>query len=309
MTGVLLVNMGGPESPEELRQFLKLMFLDKHIIPAPAIVRSFLSRYISSTRYKRSWDKYKAINGTPIKKNTEVLAARLQSEMGDKYDIGVAYSYSPPLIPDAIKQFAGKHVDKLIVIPLYPHSSFTTTHSVLADISKTNLHYPELKVRMVEEFHESPQFVSFWVCNIMDHIKRLKLSNPYLLFSAHSIPLTFIEKGDSYPNSIELSAKLIAQTLDMEHAVSYQSHMKPKSWLGPDISATIRCLAEEGKKEIVIIPFSFASENLETLYDLDKQIIPLSVKETNINLSRVVIPQDDPLFIDTLKELIHDFNY
>jgi protoporphyrin/coproporphyrin ferrochelatase len=308
MTGVLLVNMGGPETPEELRKFLRLMFLDKHIIPASLLIREFLSFYISNTRYKKSWERYSIIGGTPLKKNTATLAELLQTSLGNTYKVKAAYSYSEPFISEALQEFVSEDILKVIAVPLYPHYSITTTASVEYDIHKTVARLPELKVRITPEFYGYVHFIEFWNDAISSHIKEQNLKDPFLLFSAHSIPLSFIKKGDSYPRAIEESAKLIAHASGNDHAVSFQSGMNPKTWLGPDTVFTIQRLAAEGKKEIVIIPVSFVSENLETLYDLDRQIVPLSRQENNIHISRVSIPEKDPVFCEIIKELVHEFD-
>jgi protoporphyrin/coproporphyrin ferrochelatase len=309
MTGILLVNMGGPGSPEELRKFLKLMFLDRHIIPAPYIIRSLLSKYISGTRYKKSWKRYKAIGGTPIIKSTRALAEILQEELGSSYKVKIAFSYSEPYISDSMASFVEEGITRVIAIPLYPHASFKTTSSVIFDIKNSQEKYQGLHTRVVFEFFDNPHFISFWTCCLMKHIRDMKIKEPFLLFSTHSIPISCIKRGDTYKQSVEGSAKMIAHSIGLEFAISYQSQMNQKKWLGPDTMVTLRRLAAEGKKEIVIVPFSFVSENLETLYDLDKIIIPESHKEIGTGISRVMIPEYDPLFIEMLKDLVNDFNY
>lgn len=304
MTGILLVNMGGPESPAELKQFLRLMFLDKHIIPAPYLIRNLLSLYISSTRYKKSWLKYEKIGGTPLKKNTNLLAETLQLELGNSYSVKIAYSYSEPFLSDIFSEFCKAGIAQVIIIPLYPQASITTTSSVVFDIEKLKQKYLTLEFLIVPEFYKNKKFINYWCDAIQNHISKHKLSSPLLLFSAHSIPLSFIKKGDTYQKGIEESAKLIAENIGFNYRVSYQSGMNPKTWLGPDTIILLESLVAEGHKEIVIIPISFVSENLETLYDLDQDIVPSCTQKLNINLSRVLIPAVHPSFVELLKELV-----
>jgi ferrochelatase len=306
MTGVLLVNMGGPESPEELKQFLRLMFLDKHIIPAPWLIRNFLSLYISNNRYKKSWERYKLIGGTPLKKDTQGMAILLQKSLGNDFVVKPAYSYSEPFITKALNQFLEEKVNRVIVVPLYPQASITTTQSVKADIEKVrNL---PVKINVIHEFYRNQKFISFWSEAILQHIKTNNLKNPILIFSAHSIPKSFIKKGDTYKKGIEESAKLISDLALLEYHVSYQSGMNPKTWLGPDTVDTIEHLIENAKDEIIIVPISFIGENLETLYDLDQVIVP-QFKNSNVHVSRVRIPENSPIFIEMLKEFVYEYNH
>ncbi|PIP53741.1 MAG: hypothetical protein COX07_09100, partial [Bacteroidetes bacterium CG23_combo_of_CG06-09_8_20_14_all_32_9] len=140
---------------------------------------------------------------------------------------------------------------------------------------------------------------------ITNHIKTNNLSKPFLLFSAHSIPLSFIKKGDTYQKAVEASAKLISKSVGLNFRVSYQSAMNPKIWLSPGTLETINNLIDNGFKEIVIIPVSFVCENLETLYDLDKVIIPLKNNTNEINISRVKIPVAHKKFVEMIIQLIN----
>ncbi|MBI5539385.1 MAG: ferrochelatase [Bacteroidia bacterium] len=309
MTGVLLINMGGPESPLEVKKFLRLMFLDKHIIPAPYIIRNLLSFYISSTRYKKSWSRYQIIGGTPIKKDTDKLVIITQNTLGTSFKVKAAYSYSEPFISTAISEFNNENIKNIIAIPLYPQASITTTESVAFDIEKIKNNFPQIKIKVAKEFFTNKYFIEFWNNIISFHNKENNLTNPLLLFSAHSIPVSFIKKGDTYQKGIEESAKLIANSLGLEYKVSYQSGMNPKTWLGPDTITTIKELALKDKNEIVIIPISFVSENLETLYDLDNQIIPTIKNEIKINISRVKIPAIHTSFTEMIKNIVYELKY
>lgn len=305
MKGILLVNMGGPESPEEVKEFLKRMFLDKHIIAAPIFVRKFLSILISSTRYQKSWARYQKIGGTPIKKITKIQTNELQSKVANNYIVKFAYSYSKPFIADAIKEFVNEEITNISVIPLYPQRSITTTDSVIYDIEKEKKQFPELKINVITEFYKNQYFVNFWKEAVESHVTEKKLQNPILIFSAHSIPKSFIKKGDTYQKAIEESAKLIAESCNLSYKVSYQSGMNPKTWLGPATKDLIRELTSKSINEIVIIPISFVSENLETLYDIDQFIVPEANKlNSKMKVSRVQIPVVNETFIQLLQNLI-----
>ncbi len=358
MTGVLLINMGAPEMECEIKQFLRSMFLDKHIIPAPYFIRNLLSLYISNTRYKKSWARYQQIGGTPLKRNTLELAYTLQNKIGDNYLVKAAYSYSEPTIKQAIDDFMKDGINNIIVIPLYPQASITTTESVIYDLNKsinkynsknsnchaefisaslTNRHAEfisasinteipkqvrndvikvrndkkksfgkptNLNIKIIPEFYSNKLFIDYWKELITNHIKKNNLTKPFLLFSAHSIPLSFIKKGDTYQKSIEESAKLISQAAELDYSFSYQSQMNEKKWLGPSTEKKLEDLKNKGYNEVVIIPISFVCENLETKYDLDTIIVP-KFNSNNFNVSRVEIPAVKDKFVEMIIYLIH----
>ena len=309
MTGVLLVNMGGPESLKEVRTFLANMFRDPFILPFPRPVRILLSYIISTTRYKKSWKKYELIGGTPIISATQKTVSGLQDKLRDNYKVRMAFSYSSPFIEDSLLAFKKEGIHDITVIPLYPQASYSTTSSVRADIEKVTSRDKVLNIKFVNEFYQQDVFVRFWSEIIAEHILAKTYMHPFLLFSAHSIPKYLVDKGDTYPTGIEQSAKLIAQNIGIEYDYAYQSGMARGEWLTPDVKVRLKALAEAGTKEIIIIPISFVNENLETLYDIDRVIIPYAKNELGIeSISRVNIPEANELFIQLLADLVKN-NY
>ena len=304
MTGVLLINMGGANSPEELKAFLARMFKDPFILPFGKLGRNLLSYIISNTRYKKSWEKYLAIGGSPIIEATEKTKQALQEKLGANFNVKIAFSYSAPLIKDAIRSFKDDGIPQLKVIPLYPQASYSTTDSVQSDVNDAISGVTNIEMNFNREFYDHPDFVNFWTKLIKNHITENPCTDPLLLFSAHSIPKALVDKGDTYPQAIQASAKAIAESLSCKWEVAYQSGMKRSGWIGPDVISALKNLAEKGEDNIIIIPISFVNENLETLYDIDQQILPAARKIPGIkNISRVKIPVADPQFINLLCKL------
>ena len=305
MNGVLLVNMGGPESLKEVKGFLAKMFKDPFILPFPTPVRNLLSFIISTTRYKKSWKKYELIGGTPIIRATQKTVRGLQDKLRDKYKVKMAFSYSSPLIEESLLAFKKEGITNITVIPLYPQASYSTTSSVKADIEKVTSREKDLNIKFVKEFYQREGFIRFWSEIIAEHILVENYTHPFLLFSAHSIPKYLVDKGDTYPIGIEQSAKMIAQNIGIECDYAYQSGMSRGEWLKPDTKVRLKELAGLGIREIIIIPISFVNENLETLYDIDTEIIPYAKKELGIeSISRVRIPEANELFIQLLSDLV-----
>jgi protoporphyrin/coproporphyrin ferrochelatase len=305
MKAILLVDMGSPSSEKEMKTFLRNMFLDPAIIPFPSIFRNILSLIISNARFKKSWFKYELIGGSPLFLSDENLSENLSEALGNGYMITNAFSYSSPLIKDKIASLYKQGIRNLQVIPLYPHFSFTTTGSVKSDISKIQRKYKDLDIHLTERFCNNPNFIKYWQTLIEDSIEKNNLSSPLLVFSAHSIPAHNIKKGDTYVNEINESCEKIAQSLGLEYRIAYQSKMSGTKWVEPDTKSMLKQLSTEDIKDVLLVPISFLSENLETIYDLDTDIVPYAQKHLNFrNISRVRFHQSHPLLIQTLKSLI-----
>jgi len=301
----MLVNMGGPQSPEELKKFLSRMFLDPYILPYNRIVRSLLSFVISRSRYKKSWDKYQIIGGTPLVRSTIQTANALQEFLRTDFEVKYAFSYSSPDIAKTLNDFKEERVREIIVIPLYPQSSYTTTTSVKAEIQKITDRDPFFNVRIREEFYSHPWFIDFWVQNITRHLNEYQIQNPTLVFSAHSIPKYNVLKGDTYATGIINSASLIADKLGLQYEVAFQSGMRKGTWVGPDVKEHLGIMAGEGIDNLVLIPISFIHENLETRYDMDWDILPYAKEVLQYkNVTRVQLPDADPLLIGMLADLV-----
>ena len=253
MTGVLLVNMGGPESQAEMRKFLLRMFRDPFILPLPPIVRHIVSSLISITRYKRSWERYRSIGGTPAKRENIHLAELLGKELGSGYSVSVAFSYSSPTIKEGINDLIQKGIKNIKVIPLYPQYSICTTGSVKADVNKVAKHYKKTGFEVIDDFYKQESFILFWETLIKEHIQNNNYNSPLLLFSAHSIPQYLIDKGDTYASSIEKSVRLISERLRLNYKVSFQSKMGRVKWVEPDTKFLLKELALKGHEEIIKI--------------------------------------------------------
>lgn len=303
MIGVLLVNMGGARSPVEMKAFLACMFRDPRILPFGKVFRNILSFIISNARYKSSWKKYELIGGTPIIEATRATMIALREELNHSCSVKMAFSYSSPTIEEGLLAFKQEGIREIVVIPLYPQASFSTTGSVRDEVQRIASKVNTFDIRFKNEFFRHLGFIDFWSKNITAHIKAEGLSSPYLLFSAHSIPQFMVDKGDTYPRAIAESAGLIAGSLGLTFGVTYQSGIRGSKWVGPDVKESLKLVT--GKPEIVMIPISFVNENLETLYDIDKVIIPYAKNELGIKqISRVRIPEASNSFIRLLADIV-----
>lgn len=260
---VLLVNYGGPAFNEaSAKDYLKNLFSDGVVFPLPKPLRWLIAQIVSRKRWRESLEILRSIGGkSPLIEQTFQQADKLQRLLGENYTVKVAMRYSPPYVGEVLREITGE----VIVLPLFPHYSIATWKTVLEEVNKS---LPEDGYKAVKPFYDCEGFVTGWVETIKEHLKGLK--KPFLLFSAHSLPLYLVERyNDPYPRQVYTSAKLIAERLSLPFKVSYQSKLGPIRWLEPSTEEVIKRLATEGVEELVVIPVSFVSENTETLYEID----------------------------------------
>ncbi len=303
-TAVILANMGAPGSEKEMKTFLKRMFMDKAIIYVPLPVRILLSAFISNLRYKSSWRKYMQIGGSPLQKSMNSISGDLQQLLSSNYPIYPVYSYSEPFIENKLRELYGEGFRQFFVISMYPQSSFSTVGSVLTSLQKFERDFQDIRLHYVEDFYNDASFIQYWSDLIRGKINIEGYAKPFLLFSSHAIPQSFVDRGDIYCTKSEESARLIADQLGMPYCVSYQSKIGPTNWTKPYTVETLLELSKNNVNEIIIVPLSFINENLETRYDLDVELIPYAKNVLKIkNISRVEIPMSD----QTLVKMFHRF--
>lgn len=309
MKAVLLANMGAPVSEKSMKIFLKRMFSDKAIIYAPAFVRSIVSTIISNMRYKSSWKKYRMIGGSPLFASMDKAASELKVLLPDDYTVHSVYSYSQPFIQDFVSGLYHSGIKEITVISMYPQASFSTTGSVQTDIDKLKSEFPDIDFLFMEEYFDNEHFIAFWTTQLIQKIKEKSYQKPYLLFSAHAIPQSFIKRGDLYVEKINASAKLISERLNLPYSVGYQSKIGNVEWTKPYTLDHLKELHKQGIDQIIIVPLSFINENLETKYDLDTEIIPYALNEIGIkDICRIKIPESDKNLIKMFYEFIVKHN-
>lgn len=305
MIGVLLVNMGSPTSLKETKQFLFSMFCDAAILPFSTVFRVPLAFIISNARYKKSWKKYELIGGSPLKESMNFITDSLAKELGSEYVVFSVYSYSLPSIKNGVDYLCSQGITEIKVIPMYPQSSFSTTESIKKELKVLQKRNKNIQITVTDNFFGNKSFIKHWVGLTQKAIEKNNLKNPLLLFSAHSIPQYQVESGDTYVHQLTKTALDIASETGLKYNISFQSKIGNVKWIEPDTKSILKTLKDEGCDEILIIPISFINENLETLFDLDCEIIPYGKNELNIkNLCRVEIPNEQPLLIETFKNLI-----
>jgi ferrochelatase len=311
--GVVLFQLGGPDSIEAIEPFLYNLFCDPDIIDFPfaRVARQPLARLISSRRAKHVAHHYAEIGGkSPILEFTNRQAAALEAVLrrSDDARVVVAMRYWHPLTAAAIHEMERHAPSEVVLLPLYPQYSRTTTGSSLNEWQRhfhPNGWRP--RVHVVEQFFEDPAYLDSVVegvegalAGFADH------SDVDFVFSAHSVPIAVIDKGDPYQRQIERTTELVWQRggwTGRRH-LCYQSKVGASKWLAPSMHETIRRLADEGRRNVLVVPISFVSDHVETLHEIDIEHRAQARSLGIPNYRMVPGLNDSPSFINSLAGLV-----
>jgi ferrochelatase len=303
---VVLFNLGGPDSAKAVRPFLKNLFSDPAIIQAPGIVRWGLARLISRTRAPSVIKNYAMMDaggGSPIMPETEKQAAALQTALaehlsGDEVKTFIAMRYWHPFVEDVAKDVTDWGADEVVLLPLYPQFSTTTTGSSLKEWAKT--YGKPTKTVCCYPFEDN--LISAHIEQIMAAYEQAgKPDKPVLLMSAHGLPEKIVEAGDPYQWQCELMGGMLAARLpaDWEVIGCYQSRVGPLKWIGPSTEDEIETAAKAGR-HILVAPIAFVSEHIETLVELGEEYREIAEEAGAASYTRVEALGVNASFIQTL---------
>lgn len=275
--GVLLINLGTPDSPDpqDVKKYLKPFLSDKRIIKMPSILwQPILNGFILTTRPKKSAALYEMIfedGVSPLLKYARAQAANVQRLLPHT-KVGIAMSYSSPLIPEAIEEMLQAGVNDLTIIPLYPQYSGTTVGSVFDDVMAFFRRSDKIiDLRFISSFYDHPKYIDYYAEKIAQAVKEHAVDT--LIFSYHGIPASYVTSGDRYPDECTETTRLIMEKLAVEipHIQTFQSKFGPNEWLTPATDATMKALPEQGSKKILVIAPGFVADCLETIEELTQE--------------------------------------
>jgi len=311
--GVVLFQLGGPDTLEAIEPFLYNLFCDPDIIDFPfaRIGRKALAKLISTTRARKVQQHYAAIGGgSPIRRHTERQARALEAELRSQ-GIGahcfVAMRYWHPFTREAIEQLRTAECDAVVLLPLYPQYSSTTTGSSLNEWRR--LFSDDLPVYCVEAFYRKTIYLDAVIEKVNDALARFAVPDrPELVFSAHSVPLSVIEKGDPYQRQIEETVRLLRQRGEWRnpYRLCYQSKVGASRWLQPSLHHTLHQLSAEKVREVCVVPVAFVSDHVETLGEIDhharEQAYRLGFRQFEMSAGL----NDSPKFIQALGQMVRE---
>ena len=313
--GVVLLNLGGPDSLQAVRPFLYNLFSDRKIIQlGPPFLQKPLAWLIAMLRSKKTEGYYRLIGGrSPILDITNAQAKALEEALNGSplFKVYVGMRYWHPLIEDVIPQIYNDGIRKLMGLSLYPQYSLATSGSSLSKFREVaSKRYTEVEVFCTPSWYGHPLYIEA----LVDVIKKgMELFNadspihpfthPCPPFSAHSLPEKFIDEGDPYVRHIERTIEEIVKRIPIKWNLSYQSRSGPVKWLRPSTEEKLKELAGRNIKNILMVPISFVSDHIETLYEIDILYMQMA-KGLGINLRRTDSLNTHPLFIEALKDIV-----
>jgi ferrochelatase len=314
--GIVLLQLGGPDSLEAVEPFLYNLFCDPDIIDLPLafLIRKPLARFISSRRAPKVQEYYKRIGKkSPILKLTVRQAKALEKALHGKVNCrtAIAMRYWHPMTEKAINEMRLANVEKVLLLPLYPHFSKTTTGSSVNEWKRIThqLGMNGFSVDFVEEYCEHPLYIKALVHNINIALKRVKPSERSkinLVFSAHGTPVKLVKAGDPYQSQIirTYNAVVKAGNFDLPHHLCYQSKVGPEKWLEPSLDNTIERLAAENVTHMIVIPIAFVSDHSETLWEINieakQEAKHLGIKHFDMSPGL----NTNPYFIQALADIV-----
>ena len=309
---VVLFNLGGPDRLEAVRPFLENLFSDPAIIQLPALLRRPLAKFIAARRASFARAIYAGIGGgSPILPETEAQARALEEALartGHQAKCFIAMRYWQPLTKETVTAVKAFAPDRIVLLPLYPQYSTTTTRSSLDEWRRE-----AKRQRLTAETHEvccypfEAGFVAALTRMLNDALARSQPGIDYrVLFSAHGLPKRVVERGDPYQWQVERTVEAVLARLtlkDLDYTICYQSRVGPLEWIGPETDAEIRRAGAEGKG-LIVIPVAFVSEHSETLYELDIAYGKLAREAGVADYLRVPTVRTKRDFIEALASLV-----
>ena len=310
-TAIVLFNLGGPDSLEAVRPFLFNLFNDKAIFHLPQPFRALLAAFVAKRRASTAVEIYRHLGGgSPLLENTEAQANALHMALGGgpQVRVFVAMRYWHPFTEQTVSDVQGWRPDEIVLLPLYPQFSTTTTaSSVLAWRQSARALKLNVPTRSICCYPEAPGFIRAAVDLIEPALAQAKTyGHPRLLLSAHGLPETVVKGGDPYQIQCEMTAKAIVSAIgqpDLDWSLCYQSRVGPMKWIGPSTGEEIR-RAGQDKVPVVIAPVAFVSEHSETLVEIEIEYRKLAGDVGVPYFRRVPTVATAPSFIETLANLV-----
>ncbi|XP_044189245.1 ferrochelatase, mitochondrial [Thunnus albacares] len=317
-TGILMLNMGGPEKLEDVHDFLLRLFMDTDLMKLP--VQNKLGPFIAKRRTPKIQEQYSKIGGgSPIKHWTSMQGegmVKLLDEMSPEtapHKFYIGFRYVNPLTEEAIEEMEKDGVERAVAFTQYPQYSCSTTGSSLNAIYRyyTNRgSRPKMRWSVIDRWPTHPLLVECFADHINNELLKFpeeKRDDVVILFSAHSLPMAVVNRGDPYPQEVGATVQRVMETLGHcnPYRLVWQSRVGPMPWLGPQTDEVIKGLCERGKKNILLVPIAFTSDHIETLHELDIEYGQVLGEECGVeNIRRAESLNGNPLFMKALADLV-----
>ncbi|XP_038588959.1 ferrochelatase, mitochondrial [Micropterus salmoides] len=317
-TGILMLNMGGPEKLEDVHDFLLRLFMDTDLMKLP--VQNKLGPFIAKRRTPKIQEQYSKIGGgSPIKHWTSMQGegmVKLLDEMSPQtapHKFYIGFRYVHPLTEEAIEEMEKDGVERAVAFTQYPQYSCSTTGSSLNAIYRYYSNRgdrPKMRWSVIDRWPTHPLLVECFAEHISNELLAFpedKRDDVVILFSAHSLPMAVVNRGDPYPQEVGATVQRVMERLGHcnPYRLVWQSRVGPMPWLGPQTDDVIKGLCERGKKNILMVPIAFTSDHIETLHELDIEYGQVLGEECGVeNIRRAESLNGNPLFMKALADLV-----
>ncbi|XP_037341039.2 ferrochelatase, mitochondrial [Pungitius pungitius] len=317
-TGILMLNMGGPEKLEDVHDFLLRLFSDTDLMKLP--VQNKLGPFIAKRRTPKIQEQYSKIGGgSPIKHWTSMQGegmVKLLDQMCPEtapHKFYIGFRYVQPLTEEAIEQMEKDGVERAVAFTQYPQYSCSTTGSSLNAIYRyysNRGNRPKMRWSVIDRWPTHPLLVECFADHVRNELLKFpedKRDDVVILFSAHSLPMAVVNRGDPYPQEVGATVQRVMERLGHcnPYRLVWQSRVGPMQWLGPQTDDVIKGLCERGKKNILMVPIAFTSDHIETLHELDIEYGQVLGEECGVeNIRRAESLNGNPLFMKALADLV-----
>lgn len=316
-TGIVMMNLGGPRDLDEVEPFLLELFRDREIIQLP--MQSVLGPFIAKRRVKSVQANYQDIGGgSPILDWTEKQGegmCRILDELSPEtapHKFYVAFRYALPKSEDALRQMQADGVRRAVAFTQYPQFSCATTGSSLNELWRAARRLglqKDFEWSVIDRWFEHPAFIDAMHATVVAGLESFAPADRddvVIVFSAHSLPMSVINRGDAYPAEIGASTHEVMKRLGYSHQylVSYQSEVGPVPWLGPSTETVIEQLGAKRRRNVLIVPIAFTSDHIETLHELDIEYGHLAAESGITNYKRAPAFNDAPGFQQALARIV-----
>jgi ferrochelatase len=334
--GVVLLNLGGPDSPQNVKPFLRELFDDPEVLKLPggAPMRKLVGWLIVQARARQVAANYAEVGGSPLLARTLAQERALEAALGPRFVVRTAMRYSKPRAEQAVRELVAAGVDRVVALPLYPHECRATTGSSLTELREVAARLaPSVPLLEVTSYARDVRYVAALARCVEEGLAKARAvtsqsnansngaaahsttgatTEPVLLFSAHGLPLRIVRAGDRYLDEIHATIDAVLARLAQSpsepfrgrHELSFQSRAGPVKWLEPTTLDTIARLASEGVRSIVVVPVSFVSDHIETVHEIDVLLAGHARRCGVTTFVRTPALDVRPDFVDALARLV-----
>lgn len=317
-TAILMLNMGGPQHTDQVHDYLHRIMTDRDMIQLP--VQSKLGPWIAQRRTPEVQKKYSEIGGgSPILKWTNIQGELMCKEL-DKispetapHKHYVGFRYVNPLTENTLEEIEKENPERIILFSQYPQYSCATSGSsfnAIYDHYKKNKLPQNIQFSVIDRWGTHPLLIKSFAQRIQDELDKFtesKRKDVIILFSAHSLPLKAVNRGDAYPSEIGATVQMVMQELNFcnPYSLAWQSKVGPLPWLEPATDDALKGYVKKGHKNFILVPIAFVNEHIETLHELDIEYCDELAKEIGAEeMRRAATPNDHPIFIKGLANIV-----